>query len=105
MMATTLNPLRGVIINMLLALILMAAAFLIKRSNITMGMRKELALLLWKIPALLSLWFLYIQAMYLLIVLLEIMGCALIFLVMIAYTGALTCIAVKYLRGIGWFDE
>lgn len=70
-----------------------------------MGMRKEFALLLWKIPALLSLWFLYIQEMYLLIVLIEYMECALIFIVMFAYTGAITSIAVMYLRGIGWFDE
>lgn len=84
---------------------LMGAGFCIKRFAIKLKMLKNFNELLWKIPVLLSLWFLYIHEMILLTILLELLSCYLIFLVMIAYTVVLVLFVIKFLRYMNWAGD
>ena len=84
---------------------LMGAGFCIKRLAIKVKILKDFNVLLWKIPVLLSLWFLYIHEMILLTILLELLACYLIFLVMIAYTVMLILFIIKFLRFMNWAED
>jgi hypothetical protein len=95
----------GLFAYLLLSSALMGAGLFVKRSAIDLRVLKNFKALLWKIPVLLSIWFLYIHEMMLLNILLELLACYLIVVIMIVYTGILILLVIKFLRFIGWTDE
>ena len=90
---------------LLLSCALMGVGLIVKRCAIDLKVLKNFKALLWKIPVLLSIWFLYIHEMVLLNILLELLACYRIVVIMIVYTGVLILLIIKFLRFIGWSDD
>jgi hypothetical protein len=104
--ADRLNDYIGELIAyLLLSGTLMGVGFCIKRFDIRIKLLKNFNALLWKIPVILSLWFLYIHEMILLTILLEVLTCYLIFIVMIVYTGVLIFFVIRFLRFMNWAED
>jgi hypothetical protein len=95
----------GLFAYLLLSCVLMGAGLIVKRCAIDLKVLKNFKALLWKIPVLLSLWFLYIHEMMLLNILLELLACYQIVVIMTAYTVVLILLVIKFLRFIGWSDD
>ena len=95
----------GLFVYLLLSCALMGVGLIVKRCATDLKVLKNFKTLLWKIPVLLSLWFLYIHEMMLLNILLDLIACYQIIVIMIVYTGVLILLVIKLLRFIGWTDD